>query len=93
MFCHLCFNNQEDSEIFLGLVLEEIHNAEYDGMRPYFAILLPLLDLPDIMQVFKFIIIVIIIIIIIIVIILIIMLLLHYSYQFFFFFFFSGMAC
>ena len=51
MFCHLCFNNQEDTEVFLGLVLDGIHHAEYDGIRPYFSILLPLLDLPDLLQV------------------------------------------
>jgi hypothetical protein len=47
MHTHLCFKKKEYSGLKIKWIHEGIHGSEHDGMRPYFSILLPILDLED----------------------------------------------
>lgn len=51
MYTHLCFQRKEYSGAKIKWIHEGIHGSEHDGMRPYFCILLPILDLEDGLQV------------------------------------------
>jgi len=50
LFVHLSYNDNDISNAIMKWLSDEIHKAEHDGMRPYFVLLLPLLDVEDRLQ-------------------------------------------